>query len=198
MKFFDYLEEKMGQDFVVVYTGRFCPPHNGHINVFKKLQQKFGSDKVYILTSDKSSTSPLSFNEKVELFKMFGIDSSNIKQLNSSGYNGPAIIKSVGKTEMTGLIVAIGEKDKDRLKIDGLTKAGKSTYFKTFTGDVAELSSQTGYVFVIKNEMSGTKIISATTVREAIKDNNYKLVDEYLPEKIFNKAKEFLANELNI
>ena len=42
--------------------------------------------------------------------------------------------------------------------------------------------------------MSGEKIISATTVREAIKDNNYEIVKEYMPEKMFNKAKEFLSS----
>ena len=194
MKFFDYLEGKIGSDFVVVYTGRFCPPHVGHLNVFKKLQQKFGDDKVFILTSDKSSTSPLSFDEKVELFKMYGVNPAFVKKMSSSGYNGPAIIKSVGKTEMSGLVVAIGEKDKDRLKIDGLTKAGSPTYFRTYTGEVSLPSSEAGYVFIIKNEMSGEKIISATTVREAIKDNNYEIVKEYMPEKIFNKAKEFLSS----
>lgn len=193
MKFFDYLEGKIDKSFVVAYTGRFCPPHNGHISVFKKLQAQFGADKVYIITSDKSVTSPFSFQQKAELFSLFGIDSQFVKKMESSGYNGPAIMNAIGKDLGNGLVVAIGEKDKDRLKIDGMTKTGKATYFKTYHGSVDETAETSGYVYVIKNEMSSKKVINASEVREAIQNNNYKSVKEYLPEEVFNKAKEMMG-----
>lgn len=37
------------------------------------------------------------------------------------------------------------------------------------------------------------KVINASEVREAIQNNNYKSVKEYLPEEVFNKAKEMMG-----
>jgi len=53
-------------DVVVVYSGRFQPFHLGHYSTYKKLVQKFGKDKVFIGTSNKtqSGRSPLNFKEK--------------------------------------------------------------------------------------------------------------------------------------
>ena len=193
MKFFDYLENKMDKEFVVAYTGRFCPPHKGHISVFRKLQDKFGKDHVYIITSDQSATSPFSFNEKVELFKMFGINPQFIKKMESSGYNAPAIMNAIGKPMTHGLVIAIGEKDKDRLRINQLTKTGKPTFFRTYVGEIDLPSTEAGYVFIIQNEMSSEKVISATSVREAMHNNNYESVKEYMPQEIFDKAKSMLG-----
>jgi len=190
MKFFDYLEEQLERAFVVVYTGRFCPPHNGHISVYKQLQQKFGADRVYILTSDKSSTSPLTFEQKVELFKMFGVKPNMIKKLNSAGYNGPAIMDTIGKPMTYGLIVAIGEKDQNRIATDRIKKDGTPGYFRRYVGKIELPASEGGYVFIIKNEMSGDNIINASAIREAIKNNDYNAVAGYLSKNIFEKAKE--------
>ena len=53
-------------DVVVVYSGRFQPFHIGHYSTYKKLTQKFGKDKVFIGTSNKTAPgrSPLNFEEK--------------------------------------------------------------------------------------------------------------------------------------
>ena len=188
MKFFDYLEA-IKDNYAVAYIGRFCPPHEGHLNVFRKLQSKFGDKNVYIITSDKSKTSQLSFAQKIELFKMYGINTGFVRKMEASGYNAPAIMQATGEPETKSLIVAMGAKDAERLVIDKPKKSGEPSYFTMYKGEVSEPSTKRGYVYIIPNETSNDKVISATQIRNAEK---YSDVKDIIPEGVFNKVKEFL------
>lgn len=55
MRLFEIENKPKGvEDFVVIYGGRFQPPHPGHKGVYDFLVNKFGKDRVYIATSDKT------------------------------------------------------------------------------------------------------------------------------------------------
>jgi hypothetical protein len=76
------LTEEELKNFVVVYAGRFQPFHKGHFATYQGLVKKFGKDKVYIGTSNKTDNqkSPFNFKEKkVIMTKMFGISSNKIE-----------------------------------------------------------------------------------------------------------------------
>ena len=114
-------------DKVVVYGGRFQPFHKGHKKVYDALVSKFGSKNVYIATSDvqDGDKSPLSFNDKKEIAtKLFNIPSSKFVKVKQP-YQPVEILRGYDDTT-TALIVAVGEKDDNRLG---------GNYFKPYTND---------------------------------------------------------------
>lgn len=61
---------------IVVYPGRFQPPHPGHYMVYKWACEKFGENNVWIATSNKTGQkSPYDFETKRRLWKeLFHVD----------------------------------------------------------------------------------------------------------------------------
>jgi hypothetical protein len=154
---------------IVVYSGRFQPFHKGHYAAYEKLVSKFGSNNVYIGTSDKSDggKSPFNFKEKVIIMgKMFGIPPSKIVQV-ANPYSPKEILsKFDGKT--TAYIAAVGDKDASRLQ-------GK--YFKPYNGKSGYGYDEIGYTYIIPSESNP---ISGTDVRKWLSSND--------AEKLFLKA----------
>jgi cytidyltransferase-like protein len=115
-------------NFVVVYSGRFQPFHKGHYAAYQNLVKKFGKDRVYIGTSNKTDNqkSPFNFKEKkIIMTKMFGIPSNKIVEIKNP-YAPIEILKKYDENT-TGYITVVGEKDANRL-------GGK--YFEKYTGKV--------------------------------------------------------------
>ena len=144
-------------DVVVVYSGRFQPFHTGHYSTYKKLTQKFGKDKVFIGTSNKTQPgrSPLNFKEKKSIItKFFNVSPKMVVQVRNP-YSPVEILKNFPKD--TTYIAAVGEKDSQRLK-------GK--YFKPYKKGQFVPYEEGGFVlsvpptdFKIGGEpVSGTKV----------------------------------------
>jgi hypothetical protein len=138
---------------VVVYSGRFQPFHKGHYATYDNLVRKFGKDSVYIGTSNvtDSKKSPFNFKEKkVIMTTMFGIPSNKIVNIKNP-YAPEEILKKYD-SDTTGLIVVVGEKDKNRL-------SGK--YFTPYKGKVDKGYLDKGYVYAApaqSNPISGTDV----------------------------------------
>jgi hypothetical protein len=138
---------------IVVYSGRFQPFHKGHFATYQNLVKKFGSDSVYIGTSNVTDNkkSPFNFSEKKAIMmKMFGIPSSKI--VNVKNPYAPSEILNKYNEDTTGLIVVVGEKDENRL-------GGK--YFTPYKGKVEEPYLVRGYVYAspsTANPISGTDV----------------------------------------
>jgi len=149
---------------IVVYSGRFQPFHKGHYLSYLKLCKKFGTDNVYIGTSNDTSgpKSPFNFNEKVKIMTtMFGIPSNKIVQVRNPYAPKEILSQFDGKT--TQYIAAVGEKDANRLQ-------GK--YFKPYKGKAGYGYEEIGYVYPVPAE---TNAISGTDVRNWLgKDNKDK------------------------
>jgi hypothetical protein len=153
---------------IVVYSGRFQPFHKGHFATYQNLVKKFGSDSVYIGTSNVTDNkkSPFNFNEKKAIMtKMFGIPSSKIVNIKNP-YAPEEILKKYN-SDTTGLIVVVGEKDENRL-------GGK--YFTPYKGKVTEPYLDRGYVYAspaTSNPISGTDVrywLSAGSVADRKKN----------------------------
>lgn len=151
------LEAKIEKE-IVVYSGRFQPFHAGHNAVYQHLASKFGSDNVYIATSDiKNNTdSPFGFREKKAIMTtLFGIPSSKIVKVKNP-YAPDEILGKYNKKK-TALITAVGEKDKGRLK---------GNYFKPYKpNDEKEGYEDKGYVYIIPPQAGG---ISGTKIRAGL------------------------------
>jgi hypothetical protein len=140
-------------NFVVVYSGRFQPFHKGHYATYQNLVKKFGRDRVYIGTSNKTDNqkSPFNFKEKkIIMTKMFGIPSNKIVEIKNP-YAPIEILKKYDENT-TGYITVVGEKDASRL-------GGK--YFEKYTGKIEQGYKDKGYVYVSpaqSNPISGTDV----------------------------------------
>lgn len=130
-----HLVENNAQRVVVVYPGRFQPFHLGHKDVFESLQQQFGSDNVYIGTSNKVELpkSPFSFSDKMMLMNISGISNDRVIEV-SQTYKPQEYINGIGfDPASTVMIFAVGAHEIDRLEVD----ANYSE--KTPTGRVAKI-----------------------------------------------------------
>ena len=186
---------------IVVYSGRFQPFHKGHFATYQNLVKKFGSDSVYIGTSNvtDSKKSPFNFNEKKAIMtKMFGIPSSKI--VNVKNPYAPSEILNKYNEDTTGLIVVVGEKDENRL-------GGK--YFTPYKGKVTEPYLDRGYVYAsptTANPISGTDVrywLSAGSESERKKNftKAYPKFDDQIFKMItlkLKKLKECINEEIKL
>ena len=78
-----------GLGLVVIYAGRFQPFHLGHQAVFAQLQGKYGRDRVWIATSNKTDglKSPFNFSDKQQLMHAAGVPADRIIEMNENLYS---------------------------------------------------------------------------------------------------------------
>jgi hypothetical protein len=156
---------------IAVYPGRFQPMGKHHAATFKWLQDKFGKDNTYIVTSDKVEMpkSPLNFQEKKAIADKYGFGDNLVKVKNP--YKAEEVTSNYDPNT-TAIVFMVGKKDMEedpRFKI-GLKKDGTPGYFKRYEpGKQMEPFTKHGYLIVAPHvslktpdgqEMSGTSIRS--------------------------------------
>lgn len=163
MQIFDIFEGTAPR-IVVTYPGRFQPFHKGHRDVFLSLQKKFGSDNVYIVSSDKVDPprSPFSFSDKVQFMRAAGIPAHSIIQA-SQVYDLPAQFQAE-KSNIV-FVTALGAPEAQRLGTGKQKKDGSPAYFQPMPGDARKLATadKHGYV-VIEPEHSQTITVGGDTI----------------------------------
>jgi pyrimidine deaminase RibD-like protein len=158
---------------IVTYPGRFQPFHQGHAGVFAELQKLFGTNNVYILTSNDQSgpKSPFDFSDKRQLMTAAGVPGDHIVQTTAM-YALPEGFDP----HNTIFVTAVGAPDADRLNPDSVLKrdkkdkegniikpAGSPGYYKIWGGaDQAVTADQHGYVVVIPEIHKAVKIKGKT------------------------------------
>ena len=183
------------KDIICIYPGRFQPMGKHHVEVFKALQEKFGSDDVYIATSDVPKKpdpvkSPLNFEEKKSVMLMHDIPRKQIiKCVNP--YKAEEIVSKFNPKD-TVVVFAVGEKD---MKDDPRFKITDKSYFKFF--DKTEQKDLKGYLengyltvaphteFVVKAQNDAGKkvslnISSGTQIREILASGDKSLFKEIM------------------
>lgn len=106
------LQEATDEKLVVIYPGRFHPFHKGHASVYNTLKQQYGGiADIYIATSGKMEPgkSPFSFEEKLEMIKLTGIDPSKVVQTKNP-YKAEEI---TNKYDMNNTVILYGVSEKD-------------------------------------------------------------------------------------
>jgi hypothetical protein len=141
---------------LIIYSGRFQPFGKHHYQSYLHLCEKFGSDNVYICTSNKTDeNSPLTFDEKLKIIQKYNISKVfNVKE----PYKCTELTRLFDPTK-TALIFAYGRKDADRLNTN--------RYFKLYTNSNNLESLDThGYLYILPHvqvffnniELSGTNL----------------------------------------
>lgn len=158
---------KPGLGLVVIYAGRFQPFHLGHQAVFAQLQGKYGRDRVWIATSNKTDAgkSPFNFADKQQLMHAAGVPADRILEITDNLYSMESYKNILGfDPERTAFVVAVGAPDRDRLNPDSVIKrdqkdkttgavirpAGSPGYFKTLQNHADVLpAAEHGYVIIV-------------------------------------------------
>ena len=165
---------------LVVYIGRFQPFHNGHLSVYNSLINKYGKESVCIITSDPKAIdlrNPFTFDQKKEMIEACGIN--KVFPMMGSGYSAIAIGRTTG-VELTNtvLVVAVGEKDADRLK---------GNFYKGLYDDFKyhDTMDAAGYFEVIQNYDGEEGVLSATEIREYIHQGIIRRIQNVVPKGVY-------------
>ena len=166
---------------IVIYPGRYQPPHKGHKSSYDYLTKKFGENNVFVATSDVVApmTSPFSYPDKVEMLTKLGIPASHIVQVRNP-YQAQEITRDIPNPEDTALVFAVPEKDmtdeKPRFTF-GVKKNGEPSYMQPYPENGKKLQPLTkhGYVMVTPTttfKVKGKNANSATAIRKLYIDGN--------------------------
>ena len=187
---------------IAVYPGRFQPFGKHHAATFMWLQNKFGKENAYIVTSDKvePGKSPFNFNEKKAIIELYGINTSHIIEVKNP--YSPAELYSQFDPETTSVVFMVGEKDMGedpRFKI-GVKKDGSPSFFQNYKGNENNLEplSKHGYLITaphISLKVPGYGEMSGTEIRNVLGDTSKTREEKKeLFQEIFGWYSEKMAN----
>ena len=198
---------------IAIYPGRFQPFGKHHAATFMWLQNKFGKENAYIVTSDKvePGKSPFNFNEKKAIIELYGIDPSHIIKVKNP-YN-PVELYGQFDPETTSAVFLVGEKDMGedpRFKI-GPKKDGSPSFFQSYKGNEDNLQpiSKHGYLIAAPHislkvpgygEMSGTEIRTALGDTSKTREEKKEIFQEifgWYSDKMANYIFDKLENKIS-
>jgi hypothetical protein len=168
-------------NYLVIYPGRFHPFHRGHKASYDWLVKRYGSQSVYIATSDVQApvSSPFSFADKMQMMTKLGIPAGKISQVKNP-YQANEITKDVADPENTALIFAVSEKDMSgdgaRFKF-GVKKNGEPSYMQPMPENLKQLQPMTKHAYVqvtptVNFKIGGQDANSASQIRKMYLDGN--------------------------
>jgi hypothetical protein len=147
--FIQQLFEDSAKRIIVTYPGRFQPFHKGHAEVFANLQRQFGSENVFIVTSNKTDAvkSPFNFSDKVRFMHAMGIPNHQIIETDKV-YDLPGRFEPV--RDQIVFITVVGAPDARRLNPGATKKDGSQSYFQNVPQSKTEFETadKHGYVIV--------------------------------------------------
>ena len=147
--FIAQLFENKTKRIVVTYPGRFQPFHKGHREVFASLQRKFGSDNVFIITSNNTDgvKSPFNFSDKIRFMHAMGVPDNQVIE-SSNVYNLPAQFEPI--KDQIVFITAVGQPDEKRLQPGRVKKDGSPGFFQPVPNDSKDFKTadEHGYVII--------------------------------------------------
>lgn len=160
---------------VVIYPGRFHPFHRGHKASYDYLVRQFGANNVYVVTSNKQdpSTSPFSYDDKVQMMTKLGVPAGKIAQV-VNPYQAQEILDNVPDPENTRVIFAVSEKDmtgpEARFKF-GVKKNGEPTKMQPMPDDPKKMQTMDHHTYVmvtptVNFKVKGADANSASQIRK--------------------------------
>jgi hypothetical protein len=160
---------------VVIYPGRFHPFHRGHKASYDYLTKRYGTDNVFVVSSDKQDpeTSPFSFADKMSMMTKLGIPPGHIAQVKNP-YQAQEIRSEIDDPENTVLIFAVSEKDMsgdDARFSFGAKKDGSPSYMQPMPENGKGMKPMTQHAYVavtptVNFRVRGVDANSASQIRK--------------------------------
>jgi hypothetical protein len=201
---------------IAIYPGRFQPFGKHHAAAFMWLQNQFGKDNSYIVTSNKTEPgkSPFNFAEKKAIIELYGIDPSHIIEVKNP-YNPVELYDKydpIPGVQPVTAVFMVGDKDMGedpRFKI-GTKKDGSPSFFQDYNSNKDNLKSlpEHGYLITAPHislkvpgygEMSGTeirKVLGDTTKTRKEKKELFQAIFGWYSEKMANYIFDKLENTM--
>ena len=166
---------------LLIYPGRFQPPHPGHSMACRWLREQFPNADAFIATSDHRDPgrSPLSFKEKRRIFEFMGI--GGVRHAREP-YRAREICEGYDP-QRTLLTYSVCRKDMEgreaRFGSIGLKKDGTPSYFQPWPGPHGEFRPASEHAYIVPTpvfkftlEIKGrrTEMTGASQFREMFPD----------------------------
>lgn len=198
---------------LVVYGGRFQPPHRGHLASYNELASKYGKSNVYMASADKAlgAKDPFSWDEKKKLAVNMGVPSNHFVKI-SNVYNADKIAEAIPfNADDTVLILAVSQKDGDRLISKNtdkegfaIKKNGERAAIQWLRDDAGPVSAGHIYAVVtptVEFPVGGQKVTGATEIRELYKNANdngrSKILKDLYGDKASPRIKQLFDKRLS-
>jgi nicotinic acid mononucleotide adenylyltransferase len=173
------------------------PPHIGHIGIINKALKE--NDKVLILLwtpLKKNKKNPLNFNTRKKLLETIFIKNDTLKVIELLDNKSDLLwIKNISKIIYENYKIKESIKSQDNINFYWGDFNNDSAYivFEEYNNELTKYN-----INYIENSRSNSFIkyewkeydISATNLREALKNKNYKLAKAFCDIKIFDLIKE--------
>jgi hypothetical protein len=189
MKFEQYINfilESLDNDkkYLILLPGGFKPPTLGHYNLIKAYSDMPQVEKVIVLIGPKERDG-ITREQSLELLSLYGVDRLPKVSVEKSISNNPMqaafdfLIDPHMKID-SNLIVGIGASDK------GGDEERSYRFVNYFDKNPEKLpvDVQVGVPPIVHASQAGNENISATTLRQAIADNNKQLISQLIPSTV--------------
>lgn len=190
------VEDKSEKKIIAVYAGEFQPFHQGHFDVFKRLQKRFGKENVYLVTGESDAdepTEPMSFKDKENIMsKIFDIPKDHIEQVENPYIPKELLTRFDPKT--TAYVTVVDEDDVKLLE--------KTEYFEHYVEDKPLKGyKQAGYflsepevrIKIGNNNFTDSQLIQILGSPKTKEETKLKILKKMFPKKdneIFNLVKK--------
>ena len=190
---------------IAVYPGRFQPFGPHHAKAFNWLQDQFGAENAYIVTSDKVKPpkSPFSFTDKKNIITNYGI--KNLVQAKQP-YTPTELLNQFDPAT-TAVVFMVGQKDmEDDPRFAMIPKkSGDPSYFQPYATNKNKLQGYDshGYLIVaphVSLRVPGYGEMSGTELRTALKNatpTTFKTIMGWYNPTVYNMIKKNLTESIN-
>ena len=178
--------------FLILLPGGYKPPTKGHMHMIQSYNNNPSVAKVIVLIGPKEREG-ITREQALRVFKLYGADKLQKVTIEDTAFNNPMqaafeyVEKDPRAEQYAGLTFAIGASDKgdDALRAERLVK-----YFQV-NPEKLKKGFKTGIPPIVKALYVGDSEVSATIMRQAIRENDLKTVSQLIPNNV--KAEDFVA-----
>ena len=190
------VEDKSEKRVIAAYSGEFQPFHQGHYEVFQRLENQFGKDNVYLITGEQDGddpAEPMSFQDKEQIIsEMFGISKDKIQQVENPYIPKELLERFDSKT--TAFVTVVDE--------DAAAQLEKSEYFEHYSDDKPLKGyKQAGYflsepevrIKIGNQNLSDSQLIQILGSKHTKEEVKNRVLDKMFPkknDKIFDLVKK--------
>lgn len=196
---------------LVIFPGRFQPPHPGHFLTCNWLREQFPNADIYVATSnhmEDRNRSPFSFEEKKAMFGMAGINGVHHAR---QPYKAKEICERYDASK-TILTYSVCKKDMEseerRFGSIGMKKDGTPSYFQPWPGSDGDFRPAAEHAYIMPTPVfdfnvnvngSARRFSSATEIRSVfpqLNESGQKTLIESLYGKYDEKIHQLFIDRL--